>query len=333
MIRHIIFDFGGVFLDLGENKAVHYNIDKIFDIPEEKAVEIWKEHKEKLLLGQETPKEFLAKINTILGVSLDPIKTHKSWLSLNSIQKNLINWGLVEYVEKLKDSYQIHVLTNNIDLNDKSDSYNSATKYFHNIFRSFEIGHRKPNKEAFLHVLEKINAKPEECVFVDDLKANVDAANELGIKGVLYINLDQLKEDFTKLNILSRVKIARVIILNSEGKILILRRNLSEGHYPGLWDVPGGGMDEGETLKTTAIREAREECGLEIEIKEDYFTVFHRTDTPVDIYGFLGGLTKGDVVLSKEHTDFVWMSKSEWQKFELIPSSKAIVEAYIEKGL
>lgn len=129
------------------------------------------------------------------------------------------------------------------------------------------------------------------------------------------------------------VNIARVIILNNKGKILILKRNPSEEHYPGLWDIPGGGMDKGESLKDTAIREAKEECGLDVKIQEDYFTVFHRTDAPVDIYGFLGGLTKGDVVLSKEHTDFAWMPKDEWQNFELIPSSKAIVKAYIEKGL
>lgn len=201
MIRHLIFDFGGVFLYLGEGKKVHYKLDKIFNITEERAVEIWKEHKEKLLIGEETPKEFLLRMNTLLGVSIDPEKTHKSWLSLNSTEKNRINWELVNYVEVLKDKYQIHMLTNNINLNDKSEWYNSATQYFHNIFQSFEIGHKKPNKEAFLHVLKKIDAIPQECVFIDDLQVNVDAANTLGMKGILYTNFEQLKKDFITLDI------------------------------------------------------------------------------------------------------------------------------------
>ncbi len=201
MIKHLIFDFGGVFLYLGENKGVHYKLDKIFDIPKEKAVEIWKEHKEKLLIGKETPKEFLLRMNTLLGVSIDPDKTHKSWLSLNSMEKDRINWELVNYVEVLKDKYQIHMLTNNINLNDKSEWYNAATKHFDNIFQSFEIGHKKPNKEAFLHVLERIGATPKECVFVDDIQVNVDAANTLGMKGILYTNLEQLKKDFLALDI------------------------------------------------------------------------------------------------------------------------------------
>lgn len=201
MIKHLIFDFGGVFLHLGEEKKVHYNLDKLFDIPEEKALEIWKEHKEKLLLGQETPREFLVRMNSLLGTSLNTDKTHESWLTLNTIEKNQINWGLVEYVEELSKKFQVHMLTNNIDLNSKPESYISATKFFQNIFQSFELGLKKPHKETFLHVLEKINAKPEECVFIDDLQINVDAANELGIKGILYTNLDQLKKDFSKLEI------------------------------------------------------------------------------------------------------------------------------------
>lgn len=90
-------------------------------------------------------------------------------------------------------------------------------------------------------MLEKINAKPEECVFVDDLQVNIDVANELGIKGVLYTNINQLKEDFETLKIQPVFNVARVIIVNSEGKILMLKRNLQDKWYPSLWDTPGGG--------------------------------------------------------------------------------------------
>ncbi len=335
MIQHLIFDFGGVFLDLrGNNGKIHYNLEKVFNISEEKALELWREHKEKLIVGAETPEEFLMRVSVVLGHPINAKEAHKTWKKVNKMEKSQIDWALVDYVESLKKSYKIHMLSNAIDLDAGNSEWEDLIhKHFDNIYKSFGIGHKKPNNEAFLHVLEKVNAKPEECVFVDDLKANIDVANGLGIKGVIYTNLDQLKEDFCKLKILCMVKVARVIILNSEGKILILKRNSSDTNYPGVWDVPGGGIGEDETLKATAIREAKEECGLEVEIRDDYFTVFHRTDKPVDIYGFVGGLTKGDIVLSKEHTEFAWISKDDWQNFELIPSSKAIVKAYAEKGL
>src|SRR3989344_979313 len=334
MIKHLIFDFGGVFLDLGEeNGKIHYNLEKVFDISEEKALEIWKEHKGKLIVGSETPEEFLTRVGAILNHPISASEAHELWKKVNTMEKDSIDWALVDYVESLKKNYKIHMLSNAIDLDAGNSEWEDLIhKHFDNIYKSFGIGHKKPNKEAFLHVLEKINAKPEECVFIDDLQINIDAANELGIKGVLYANLNQLKEDFESLKIQPVFNVARVIILNNEGKILILKRNLQDKWYPGIWDIPGGGVDESESLKAAAIREIREECGLDIEIQGDYFTVFHRTDKPVDVYGFVGELTEGDIVLSAEHTEFAWMSKEEWENFELIPSSKALVKAYVEKS-
>ncbi len=335
MIKHLIFDFGGVFLDLGgKNGKIHYNLEKVFNISEEKALELWKEHKEKLIIGTETLEEFLTRVGILLNHPISASEAHELWKQVNKVEKESIDWDLVNYVESLKKNYKIHMLSNAIDLDAGNSEWEHLIyKQFDNIYKSFGIGHKKPNKEAFLHVLEKINAKPEECVFIDDLQVNINAANDLGIKGILYTNLEQLKEDFETLKIQPVFNVARVILLNSEGKILILKRNLQDKWYPGLWDIPGGGVDESESLKEAAIREVREECGLEIEIPEDYLTVFHRTDKPVDIYGFFGGLVRGDIILSKEHVEFAWMPKDKWKNFELIPSSKAIVKAYVENEI
>ena len=335
MIKHLIFDFGGVFLDLGGNNGkIHYNLEKVFGISEEKALELWKEHKEKLIVGTETPEGFLTRIGVLLNHPISASEAHELWKKVNKMEKGSIDWALVDYVESLKKNYKIHMLSNAIDLDaGNSDWEHLIHKQFDTIYKSFGIGHKKPNKEAYLHVLEKINAKSEECIFVDDLQVNIDAANNLGMKGILYTNLNQLKEDFDNLKIQPVFNVARVIVLNSKGEILILKRNLQDAYYPGVWDIPGGGVNEGEILEEAAKREFKEECGIEVEISEDYFTVFHRTDKPVDVYGFLARLTKGDIVLSKEHIEFAWMPKSKWQNFEFIPSSKAIIETYIEKGL
>jgi epoxide hydrolase-like predicted phosphatase len=203
MIKHLIFDFGGVFLDLGgENGKIHYNLEKVFGISEEKALELWKEHKEKLIVGTETPEEFLKRVGAILNHPISTIEAHELWKKFNKMEKGSIDWALVDYVESLKKNYKIHMLSNAIDLDAGNAEWADLIhKNFDNIYKSFSIGHKKPNKEAFLHVLEKIGAKPEECVFVDDLQINIDAANELGINSVLYTNLDQLKKDFSRFEI------------------------------------------------------------------------------------------------------------------------------------
>ncbi len=50
---------------------------------------------------------------------------------------------------------------------------------------SFDIGLLKPDPAAYLAVLERIGVSAEEAIFVDDFPLNVDAAKELGIKGLL----------------------------------------------------------------------------------------------------------------------------------------------------
>lgn len=51
---------------------------------------------------------------------------------------------------------------------------------------SYEAGACKPGKEIYLAALNMAGARPEECVFVDDIKANADAAGALGIRAIQY---------------------------------------------------------------------------------------------------------------------------------------------------
>ena len=59
----------------------------------------------------------------------------------------------------------------------------------------------------------------------------------------------------------SVVPSANVIVVNGQGEILMIRRTDN-----GNWAVPGGGMDLGESITDTAVRETREETGITCEI-------------------------------------------------------------------
>ncbi len=203
MYKHIIFDFGGVFLNLGgKQTGIPKDLARIFGITEGSAATIWNEGKEKLLTGKETPKQFLSVMSKKLGVQIDVEKAFEAWKSYNRVEKEQIDWELVEYVRQLGKNYEIHMLTNTIDLDRKSDRLVSGVEsHFSNVFKSYEEGLRKPDRRAFLNVLGKIKAMPEECVFVDDFQPNVASANEIGMKGVLFTNLASLKDEFRKLGV------------------------------------------------------------------------------------------------------------------------------------
>ncbi|HEY2577982.1 MAG TPA: HAD family phosphatase [Streptosporangiaceae bacterium] len=49
---------------------------------------------------------------------------------------------------------------------------------------SAEVGMRKPEEEIFLHAAAQLGLPPQQCVFIDDVKANVDAATALGMAGL-----------------------------------------------------------------------------------------------------------------------------------------------------
>jgi ADP-ribose pyrophosphatase YjhB (NUDIX family) len=65
------------------------------------------------------------------------------------------------------------------------------------------------------------------------------------------------------------------IIRESDGRLVLVRRAIDPGY--GKWVFPGGYVDRGEPLTVAAIREAREECGLDV-----------RLDGLVNIYSYAG---------------------------------------------
>ena len=65
------------------------------------------------------------------------------------------------------------------------------------------------------------------------------------------------------------------IIRSAADRLVLVRRAIEPGY--GLWVFPGGYVDRGEALTAAAIREAREECGLDV-----------RLDGLVNIYSYAG---------------------------------------------
>lgn len=111
-------------------------------------------------------------------------------------------------------------------------------------------------------------------------------------------------------NIRFHITVKAIVIYRQ--KILILKRVRPSSDGLGYWELPGGGLEYGETPHEALIRELKEETGLDIKIIKPVYTFTAiRPDYQTVGIGFLTIPTNDRVQLSHEHTDYQFVSSTE----------------------
>ncbi|MBL7014203.1 MAG: HAD family phosphatase [Candidatus Marinimicrobia bacterium] len=67
---------------------------------------------------------------------------------------------------------------------------------------SFDVGLRKPDPAIYHKACAMAKTLPERCIFIDDLKENIDAAISVGMNGIHFKNVDQLKNELEPFGVL-----------------------------------------------------------------------------------------------------------------------------------
>ena len=110
--------------------------------------------------------------------------------------------------------------------------------------------------------------------------------------------------------------VAKVVVVNNEGKILLLRRSDTDVRRPLQWDIPGGHTDENELAEEAAVRETKEEAGIDLHAR-NLQLVYALSDVVQDdlnvTWLFFVGHIQGEpaVTISSEHKEFAWMTLDE----------------------
>jgi 8-oxo-dGTP pyrophosphatase MutT (NUDIX family) len=123
-------------------------------------------------------------------------------------------------------------------------------------------------------------------------------------------------------------------LLENNGEILILKRSEEVGTYQELWGGVAGFVEEDEDPRETAVKEIKEEVGIE---KKDLLLVKKEDDIKFTdlyedklyewvVYPFLFHIKdRGKIQIDREHTEFRWVKPSELKKYDTVPRFKEIV--------
>lgn len=90
---------------------------------------------------------------------------------------------------------EIHALSNYPVWFEMIEEKLRLSRYLNWTFVSWKTGLRKPDPRAFLNAAKTLDVSPEQCLFVDDRPANVDAARALGMDAVRMTGAEELRRE------------------------------------------------------------------------------------------------------------------------------------------
>jgi putative hydrolase of the HAD superfamily len=185
--KNIIFDLGGVLLDIDYRKTINAfeklgleNFETMFS--QFKADQLF----EKLETGEITETDFYTAIKKRTDLAISNEEIDNAW---NSLILHFRTESL-QLLEKLSARYKLYLLsnTNSIHLKCFKGLFTKETgkplldSYFIKAWYSNEVGLRKPGAEIFEFVLREEKLKAAETLFIDDTLANIETAQKLGFK-------------------------------------------------------------------------------------------------------------------------------------------------------
>ena len=185
-IKNIIFDLGGVILNLDYSKTA----DEFKKIGVLHFKDLYSQKKQTLLFedfekGKIQSREFISSLNNSENLKIKEIDFINAW---NAMLLE-ISTEKLEFIYRLKKDYKIFLLsnTNEIHINKfesnlkKNNMLEQFYKCFDKIYYSSRMGKRKPDENCFNQVLEENGLLAENTLFIDDTTQHILGAKKVGL--------------------------------------------------------------------------------------------------------------------------------------------------------
>jgi len=129
-------------------------------------------------------------------------------------------------------------------------------------------------------------------------------------------------------------EVVTCLLISREGKLLILKRSDKVRTYKGLWGGVAGYVEENEDPYETAIKEIKEEVGID---RNDVHLI--KKIDPIELTDFYEGLKyswkifpflfktekKDKIDIDWEHSQHRWIAPSEIKKYDTVPHFREVV--------
>lgn len=129
-----------------------------------------------------------------------------------------------------------------------------------------------------------------------------------------------------KFHVSFMIRVAAAVI-QDRGRVFIARRAPGK-RQAGLWEFPGGKLEDGESPAQCLVRELREELGLEIEPGQELQRVVHEYEFGrIELVAVLCRCVKAEVVSSTDHDVWEWVMPEQLNNYPLAPADIPIAKA------
>jgi FMN phosphatase YigB (HAD superfamily) len=199
MIKTIVFDFGNVigFFDnslSSKRLAAHTELSVealhsyLIDSPLEVAFET----------GRLSTADFVREVRTACRLRCSEEVLIAAWADIF-----WPNHDTIALLPRLKPNYRLLLgsNTNALHMRQFTQQFAEALRYFDALVVSHEVGARKPAAAFFEHCQRLAGCTAAECLFIDDLPANVAGARACGWQALVYTSVSALQEQFAALGI------------------------------------------------------------------------------------------------------------------------------------
>lgn len=201
-IKNLIFDLGGVILDLSIDHTLQA-FSKLSGIEIKRVNELYSspgfEVYEKGLMEDD---DFRNYVREVYSIQSSMAEIDASW---NAMLRG-IPVRKLQLLLRLKQDYNVYLLsnTNSIHLayiNQRMlpgivQNSKSLDSYFHRAYYSHIMKKRKPDADIFEQVLQENALSPHQTLFLDDNLSNIEGANQLGIKTIHVVSPDLIFDYF-----------------------------------------------------------------------------------------------------------------------------------------